>query len=166
MLLRAWRGFVMVTDDIAFPGKHCVIHRLGYLQSLERLSYSGDLSFSPLLRLGRVLQSGADICIGHGWFSRRKSAWSLCRILEEGPRLTSFSLTLSFSLLERMLPGEMTLVIKNFGEKEVRQVSIAARVYYCDVSGAQQTSENTQLATRKSVIWLYHLSSGDFFAVI
>jgi len=53
-----------------------------------------------------------------------------------GPPLTSFSLTLSFSLLERMIPGEMTLVNKNFGEKEVRQVSTAARVYYYDGPGA------------------------------
>ena len=53
----------------------------------------GDLSFLPCMRPVRVLQSGAEIYMDHGWFSRRKLAWFLCRILEEGPSLTFFSLS-------------------------------------------------------------------------
>jgi len=39
-------------------------------------------------------------------------------------------------------------------------------VWYLDDPGVQQTCENTQLATRKRVIWMYHLRSGDLLAVI
>jgi len=31
-------------------GKHCIVLRFGFLPSLDRLSYSGDLSFLPRLR--------------------------------------------------------------------------------------------------------------------
>jgi len=53
-----------------------------------------------------------------------------------------------------------------FGEKEGRQVSTALRVWYYEGLGARHTSENTQLATREGVIWLYRLRSGNLFAVI
>ena len=144
----------MVTDDTAFPREKTALsfdfafyRPWGAFHNPETCRSVIDCDQYTFYRTGKRFALATDEFPGENWYS-------LCFVFSTRvrPPLTSLSHTLSISLLERMISGEMTLVIKKFGEKEVWQVSTAARVWYYDGAGAQQTCEDTLLAARKSII--------------
>jgi len=127
-------------------GQHGIILRFGFLPSLERLLYSGRrlVVLALYATSTRSTEWGGDL---HGprMIFPEKIGMIFVPYSRRGP---IFDLLLSISLLERMIPCKMIVVIKFFGDKGVWQVSTSARVWCYDCPGAQQTCENTQLATR------------------
>jgi len=127
-LLTAGWGFVMVTDDAAFPWENTAwSFDLAFLLSLEHPSCSGDLSFSPWLRPApRSTEMGGDLHRPRMmWHSPKKHGMIFTSYFQWEPVSSYF--TVVISPLDRMIPGERTNCQK-FGEKEGRQVSTAGRV--------------------------------------
>jgi len=96
-------------------GQHGIILRFGFLPSLERLLYSGRrlVVLALYATSTHSTEWGGDL---HGprMIFPEKIGTFFVPYSRRGP---AFDLLLSISLLERMIPGEMTLVIKIFGRK-------------------------------------------------
>jgi len=123
---------------------------------LERPSYLRDLSSSTgshstlFSTCARSTERGGVLYRPRTIFPEKIDGMIFVSYSRRGP---AFDLLLSFvsiSLLEMMIQGEMTLIIKNFGEKDVRQVTTAALAWYYAGPGAQKTCGKTQLATPSS----------------
>jgi len=121
IILRVGRGFVMVADDPAFPrGNPALSFDLAFyrpwsaFRTPETCRSCLDCDQCAFYRVGRRFAWTTDDSPGENWHD-------LCAVFST----RAFDLLLSVSLLERMIPGRMTLVIKIFVEKGVWQVSTA-----------------------------------------